>query len=545
MAIIPCRECAHHVSDQAMSCPSCGAPIAQAVKTKPRRRRVFPRVLLTLMTLWTLGTLGWLLVPRSAWDQLIVSAQSSLQRLDPGIEHVLTADRTQAPHRTEGAVHQDPAPAEQTAAHQAPTQERLPGALPLAVSTAPESRSVYSTTAEQLYRDYEANVVAMETKIGTSRVRLTGNVAEIDQDATGRPVVKLRTGKDSTAAMTLADDQRATAAQLARGETVEIECDKLGHSDGLLQGNNCTLARIDFKPREVNLALFLANENGTTRVYVVGPLTEAICQQRSAEISSRLQGAQRGEHVVSRRCTDTVRERIPTEGCRLNTASVSLADLPKAHLWRYDCSTFGVAQASRRKRPATHSPVYTTTLASMAGSASVSDDGRDPDAAQPIPATVVDAVPAPPASEHPTTNNIRLASAGNSDTGLASAHVPAEESTVAHAAQGQPQGPVGLPVELRGTTNVSPNDDLARVRAADPQAADHIARYCAQTNASADRAAFIPDCRHSEADAWTRMVLQNEFPAMDEATRKRCGEPPFPDTYVAKESCARYLLRAK
>src|SRR6266850_3265666 len=317
MAIIPCKECAHQVSDQAASCPSCGAPVTRAVKTRPRGKRVISRMLITLMTLWTLGTLLWLLVPSGASDQLTTRTKSSLQRLDQGIEHLWTADPTQTTHRTEGAP-------PQTAADQ-------PSASVLAVSSqpAPGLRSVYRTTAEQLYRDYEANVVATQTKIGASRVRLTGSVAEIDQDAAGRPVVKLWTGgKDSTAAMTLAEDQHAAAAQLAKGEAVEIECDKLGRSEALLQGSDCTLALVDFRPKEVNLALFLANENGTTRVYVVGPMTEADCLRRSAEISSRLQGTQRGEHVVSRNCTDAVRERIPPEGCRLNTSSVSIADEP-------------------------------------------------------------------------------------------------------------------------------------------------------------------------------------------------------------------------
>jgi hypothetical protein len=37
-------------------------------------------------------------------------------------------------------------------------------------------------------------------------------------------------------------------------------------------------------------------------------------------------------------------------------------------------------------------------------------------------------------------------------------------------------------------------------------------------------------------------VLNNEFPTLDDATRRKCNEPPFPDSYVAKESCARYQL---
>src|SRR5580700_10341069 len=106
MAIIPCAECAHQVSDQAASCPSCGAPFAHAAKTKPRGKRVISRMLITLMALWTLGTLLWLLVPSGASDQLTTRAKSSLQRLDRGIGDRLTADPTQTTHRTEGAPRQ-------------------------------------------------------------------------------------------------------------------------------------------------------------------------------------------------------------------------------------------------------------------------------------------------------------------------------------------------------------------------------------------------------------------------------------------------------
>lgn len=452
MAIIPCAECAHQVSDQAASCPSCGAPFARAVKTKPRGKRVISRTLITLMALWTLGTLLWLLVPSGASDQT---------------------------HRTEGAPRQ--ATADQPSA----------SVLPVSNQPAPALRSEYRTTAEQLFRDYEANVVATQTRIGASRVRLTGSVAEIDQDAAGRPVVKLWFGKDSTAAMTLVEDQGAAAAQLAKGETVEIECDKLGRRGALLQGSDCILALVDFRAKEV-----------------------------------------------------------------------------------------GVTHTSRLKRAPTNSPANGTTLASTvaratmesnaesSGSAAARDDGHDSTAAQPMPVPVVDSMAVPPAratslaptaasvgaglpapaplvAEHITTNNIRLASAGNSDTGTAAARVPSEESTVAHATQNQTTGPVSLQGASRGTISTGTTaipDDLGRVRAADPQAADHITSYCAQTTVSNNRDTFIADCRRSEAEAWTRLVLQNEFPTLDEATRRKCSEPPFPDTYVAKESCARYVL---
>lgn len=555
MAIMPCTECSHQVSDLAVSCPGCGAPVARAVKARPRGKHLTSRILITLMTLWTLGTLVWLLVPRGASNQLTTRAKWSLQRLDRGIEHLSSAALTRAAPKADGALRQ-------AASDRPPGQSA--SAFPVSNQPAAPPRSVYRTTAEQLYRDYEANVVATQAKIGTSRVQLTGKVAEIDLDATGRPVVKLWAGKDSTAAMTLAENQRTAAAQLAKGEAVEIECDKLGRGGAELQGSDCALGLVDSRPKEVNLALFLANENGTTRVYVVGPMTEATCLERSAEISSKLEGNRRGEHLISRNCTDAMRERIPPEGCHPNSSSVSIAGVPTAHLWRYDCSSSAVARSSRHKKTPTI-PVSETTLASVAAPAE-SDDGSDSSAAQPIAAPLADSVavpgalastaalinagktlPAPVAAEHATTNNIRLASASSSDTGAAAiVRVPAEESTVAHALQSQATGPMPQQSASPGTTGTAVlSDDLARVRATDPQAADHIASLCAQTSATTNRDAFIADCRHNETAAWTRLVVQNEFPTLDDTTRRKCSEPPFPDTYVAKESCARYLLHVQ
>lgn len=568
MAIIPCRECSHQISDLAASCPSCGAPVAQAVQTRPRRRHLTSRILITLMTLWTLGTLVWLFAPRGASDQLTARAKWSLQSFDRGIGHLSSANPTEAPPQAASIPHQ-------SAGGPQPAQS----ASVLPISSQPEAapRSVYRSTAEQLYRDYQANVVATQGKIGSSRVQLTGRVAEIDLDATGRPVVKLWADKETTAAMTLAENQRAAAAQLAKGEAVEVECDKVGRTGTSLQGSDCALGVVDSRPKEVNLALFLANERGATRVYVVGPMTEAACQERSAEISSRLQGNRRGEHVVSRNCTDAVRERIPPEGCHPNSSSVSIAGVPTAHLWRYDCNSTAVARASRHRKTSTMPLGGETTLASLAppaeadGNPAIADDS-DSASARPIPAPLAEsvAVPGAPATPAPSaastvasssagktltvpvatdrasTNNIRLASASNSDTGTAPAvRVPSEESTVAHAAQNLvAPGPAPQQgASAAGTAVIS--DDLSDVRATDPQAADHIASFCAQTTATTNRDAFIADCRHNEAAAWTRLVQQNEFPTMDDTTRRKCSEPPFPDTYVAKESCARYLLHVQ
>src|SRR5882757_3475716 len=276
MAIIQCRECAHQVSDQAQNCPSCGAPVTRTVKIEPRGKREIVRISLVLMTLWTVGTILWLAVPRSASNQLITHAKLSLQNFDREIGQFPTTDQTKATHRNAAADQTRSSKASESrdglassarsTSAQLATADGSGSALPAPAQSVPALRPVYRTTAQQLFQEYNANVVAIRTKIGASRVRVTGIVAEIDQDVAGRPVVKLWTGKDSNAAMRLAEDQRAAAAQLAKDEAVEIECDSIGHSGELLEGGDCILALVDVMSRQVNLALFLANDNGTTGV---------------------------------------------------------------------------------------------------------------------------------------------------------------------------------------------------------------------------------------------------------------------------------------
>jgi len=91
--------------------------------------------------------------------------------------------------------------------------------------------------------------------------------------------------------------------------------------------------------------------------------------------------------------------------------------------------------------------------------------------------------------------------------------------------KGEAQEPV--PGSDKGTIQ----DMLAPVRIRDPQAAQHIASYCAAATASAtvhDLAEAA--CQRGEIGAWKRLVEGNEFPALDESTRQKCREPPFPDS---------------
>jgi hypothetical protein len=554
MAIIACEECAHQVSDRAVSCPNCAAPIAP-VKTKPRDKRIISRVLIALAALWLIATTLWLIATLMAPNQMIGMIRMPAQR----VEQSKSTNQSALANHTSSMDHSLSQP-----------------------KVAP--RLVYRTTAEQLYQDYDTNAVATQNKIGDSRIRVTGGVAEIDQDALGHPVVKLWTSNDNSAAMTLTDDQHAAAAQLAKGETVDIECDQMRRTVASPQGSGCTLALVDAGPRKVNLAVVIANDMGTARVYVVGPMSEATCLARSEGILERLSANLQGEHVASKDCTATTLENIPPGGCHLVSSISTIPDVPAARLWQYDCTSPTVpplkarksAATSKKGRPATTAPAapdLSTGSATAKTSAPVQSRAVSAEHATPVPvedSVSLEAVPLEPPSK-PTVaagavgaaaapalssaesaaTNAHVAPGVSTEPATASAAAPIQrdEATVTHAPPGSTENSTVVQGVSRAPTpppaTIASSDDLATVRATDAQAAEHIASYCANAIASGNRDVLAAECRRREVDAWTRLVLHNEFPTLDDATRRKCNEPPFPDTYVAKERCAKYVLQTK
>src|SRR3569833_3948679 len=96
MAIIACRECGHHFSNQAESCPNCGAPIASHAGTRPRSRHRVAKGLFVLMALWTLGTVLWMIRPDWTRDELMSGARLTLQYLDRSIGELRTTGHPDA-----------------------------------------------------------------------------------------------------------------------------------------------------------------------------------------------------------------------------------------------------------------------------------------------------------------------------------------------------------------------------------------------------------------------------------------------------------------
>jgi hypothetical protein len=539
MTIVACSECTHQVSNQAAACPNCGAPIAPAAaKPKRRTKRSTLGILTALAVLCLIAATLWYLPP----NQL----SALLGQFSRKVERSAPAEPLSA------AIH--PAAAEQS---------------PRASGVAP--RPVYQITAEQLFQAYRANAVATQSRIGNSAIRITGTVAEIDEDASGRPVVRLLTSHDDSAEMMLNDDQKAAAAELFKGEMVDVQCDKIQRDStqrtvATPQGSGCALISGDAGSAQAYLAVFLPNEKGVAPIYIVGPMSKAACLSRGDSISAQL-GEVRRDPIISKNCAATAQESIPSEGCRLSASMTSLPDMPNAHLWRYECAerpaaprraaeTATAQKKSVRSRAVANVATDAIPEPPVAAASFAFSDASETTVAA-LPRTPAPPDTALPNTTQPTANAQPLAAPATSTAtektpGGAAPDVSNVATAPPPAATAPAPAPAPPPTAPAPTPATNANvvaapaipADLVTVKAADPSAADRIAAYCNKATASAsDQAAVAAGCRQEEVAAWTRLVVNNEFPALDEATRRKCSESPFPDSYVAKESCAKYVLR--
>ena len=529
MAIIACKECARKVSDKAALCPHCGVRIAgeaarPARRVKPWLDGTLIAVLLAwagVATLWLTGTLP---VPKQLIGFLGIG--SSPVRL------LTAADTKTAP-----------------VAHGASASG--------AVALQSVNSAVYRTSVEQLYQDYDANEVAIQSKIGDNPVRISGNVAEIHEEL-GHPVVTLHTGRDNAADMVLTDDQRPAAAQLAKDDAVEIQCNRMQRVAARLHGSGCALVLVDAGAKLVYLAVSLSGKAGN--LYVVGPMSRTACMASGDTIALQLTGNSATDRLRSKSCAATASENLTREGCRLSSTMPAIPDLPSAHLWKYDCaapdaeakaaSAKATSKSAHRRaaEPATFwvepvgvDEVSPTTTASPGLPLS---PGPSPGSGAAPPAVIPEAVSsAAPDGAQPST---RLAAEGppsqkrESGAGSNGGSAPAVSTAAGSTATGS------APAAVDAGDAVGPRplvpDDLAPVRTKDPQAADRIVSYCGKFTSATNAATVGARCRRDEMDAWTRLTVQNEFPNLDEASRRKCSDPPFPNSFVALESCAKYQL---
>jgi hypothetical protein len=527
MAIIACKECAKEVSDKATSCPHCGVSIAGTPRRSTHRARRW--------------VYGGLIVVLLAWGVLTTLWLSGTTRVPKQL--VAFIDTRSTPLRSVKASERMVPPSPPAAATQSRAELEL------------ANNAVYRTSVEQLYRDYDANEIAIQSKIGGSPIRVSGTVAQINEDISGHPVVTLHTSGGDNAEMLLTDDQRSAAAQLSKEDAVEIQCNKMQRIAARLRGSGCAVVLVEAGGKPAYLAVSLSGKTGNTPLYVVGPMSQRTCLASGDSIAAQLT-SNPSEHVLSKSCAATAHESASVEGCHLSSTMAAMPDLPTAHLWKYDCIAAGAetrpkAEAANSKGGQKKRAAAIATL-SQAESASQPQEGATATASDsevqaaprafplettssvvvanvPAPAPVSTAGAPPPLNPAPTINPAPAINTAND------AANPRQPAPVA-APDSNSAAPTPIAVAAAA-------DELTPVRTKDPEAAIRIASYCSKmTSGSANATTVAMRCRQDEVEAWTRLTVQNEFPTLDDTSRRKCNQPPFPDSFVARETCAKYQL---
>jgi putative nucleic acid binding protein len=536
MAIIACKECARDISDKAACCPHCGVSIAggmaQPGVAQRKPRRIKP---------WLYGTL---IVGVLAWGALTTLWLMGISPVPRQFASFV-------------GIRADPAPIVKTT--KTTVEHPLVRTAQSALELQPTISAIYRTSVEQLDQDYDANEVAIQSKIGGSPVRVSGSVAEINEDSSGHPIVTLHNGSGNGADMLLADDQRSAAAQLSKEEAVEIQCSRMQRIAARLHGSGCVFVLVDANAKPVYLAVSLSNKAGNTPLFIVGPMSRNMCLASSDTIAQQVTSNSGSERILSKSCATTARESLSLEGCHLSSTMSAIPDIPTAHLWKYEC-TAQAAEArrvtdtatSKRTRARAAAPVAAAAIATSPQPAPASAVAEsDSDALAPLFSPKAPQESASGAAANPPDPALIRTAAGLSPLSILESNretTGGAAPTAANAGNsGSPQPPTPAADTGSTATAATPTtavaDDLTPIRTKDPEAANRIASYCSKlTSSAADPTTVGARCRQDEMAAWTRLTVQNEFPTLDETARRKCSEPPFPDSFVARESCAKYQL---
>jgi hypothetical protein len=99
-----------------------------------------------------------------------------------------------------------------------------------------------SVGAVRLWRDYEENEVAADTRYRGQRLQVTGTVVSVERDYEGRPVLHLLSGNPIFRTMaTLNKADIPAAAQLKKGDQVVVRCIGAGREMRMPQLERCLM----------------------------------------------------------------------------------------------------------------------------------------------------------------------------------------------------------------------------------------------------------------------------------------------------------------
>lgn len=110
----------------------------------------------------------------------------------------------------------------------------------------PTSIRALDASAEEVYRDYEANEQAAQLKYGKQPVNIGGAIASIELDAADEPMVSLRAGAMlEEVTLHFGADFSATAAKLQKGQWFAARCNTISEIMGAPQFDECEMLPVD------------------------------------------------------------------------------------------------------------------------------------------------------------------------------------------------------------------------------------------------------------------------------------------------------------
>jgi len=118
------------------------------------------------------------------------------------------------------------------------------------------------------------------------------------------------------------------------------------------------------------------------------------------------------------------------------------------------------------------------------------------------------------------------------------------QSAVSGCRQSAAAGTVAVP----DSTSAAPNTACGRRRRfwlpsarKIPEAAVRMRPIAEDNVARANPATVAMRCRQDEVEAWTRLTVQNEFPTLDETSRRKCNEAAVPGQFCGSGKLARSI----
>ena len=226
MALIECKECSKQVSDSAVSCPNCGAPVATVyvapvAASQPVTKSVgFGFALGMIFLPWIFG---WFLQGRGYSPKARVLGIGWLALT----AYLFFAAKDHAPP----TISTSSTPPKPVVSQQEARASRI--------------ASLSTFTAAQLAAAYDRNTVAADQQFKGKQFKVTGVVSSINTDFRGRPYVTLQGGVNQfmEPQFSFEDAKDPAIARLQKGSKVTLACTGNGDIAKTPMSEDCEFVR--------------------------------------------------------------------------------------------------------------------------------------------------------------------------------------------------------------------------------------------------------------------------------------------------------------